>query len=1356
VNSFISKEYNMRYYAIVLIAVMAPAILAQSPSDRHYGEFVIGADFVRPSTPMPYPNRHGIPDITPAWPSFVRDAQTGLTEPLNSVVTDMPWERWLQLTDLGVEFAGTVLHRDAMTPPTENRPQRVLQAAAANHIDLGIVDYSLPDGIHAYAGLTRLHLQLESSYDMENTHSLLVTNDVFSNLYGGRYDLSRYPLQRGGENAVQYSGTNTTVMQGHLCRRTGLAADHQTNLKNGGEYYISLSLFYDPNIQIPGQGIPPDNTIIFRLRIYDGGTVINELVLRGTDFNGVNGYAEVLMGIRRFERNAGTFSITDLTPLTVNPNGDNRDLARIDLGLPETALYYELEYMPSGERWPVIDVDALVLSEGKAFALFNPADPRLHVEWLSLNRPIDILTDRIALLCQGTPSARIVFFPESDEVSGNIGSIKFVADALSVGGSIPFMYGSAQMGPNSYNYFLNAARACIQGMYRYPYLTFRDATTYAAEPEDAGYYDEHFPPSNPDPGWGIQNMINRYRDYAERRVQNNVFSDWMPAIQNGSYGFADGSPSGQPPTDTEWLREPTTREIRCAVNLALAYGAHGILYYNFSSVQGVDNSSQESEGVRGFLNADHTPRTMDRYGHNKWDSIRTFNHDYLREMGDTLYNLRWVAGYSVQNDNTVGALGNLVSCVMAEQQDIAIDPADETYVEVSEFTLIVSGADVGLHYLFVVNKRPREGDHRHITVKLRPYGAAQWKVTNVLTGDIWIVRGDENPDFITHEHGFTEYYEPGEAHLFRLEPMAGETIDFNPVVVPPPTCPMRSIYIEPAATLRLKSTDVVLFGPGHGLFCDGTLHASYTQFIPCDPEQQWRGVFARDGGTVNLEHVLVHNASVVAGSGGTANLDEGCEIWGVHCALWNIEGTLHSTATASYDVNNHLIHVGSSMSELKLDHAFGLPYLPTTAVSVFTNGDRVRIDECEFEGFWRSIYAFEGTVLGDVDTSIPVDGGNNSLRSSDCGLLALEHGWIMLGSTTSPSGGVIGLNEIIVSDPEGVLAETDAMSWILARYCWWEPADWSYIIPPLINVIGNVEYLPALQSDPIPFTGPGRASFAEIPVMNKSRTSMPPPAIRDQILSALAQGNHGTLRHIIGQFLRTPDAATADFGLLRLMHRSLRDIGARGGVDSLLTLCLARPDLDSKLLAADIAAADSLYIDALAVLNAYSFAGSPALLKRALIRKSLLYPRTRLGGYRDGLLALDSLRGMNDSLLLRFIDLYPLLYSRLSRPQSSSIPKWAVQALIDRALPTGIDVWPNYPNPFSDVTSFTFKLGEATHVRLAIYDAMGREVAVVTDADYDRGVHSAVLRAGALPSGLYFSRLTTDKGVTQRKMMLMR
>jgi hypothetical protein len=97
-----------------------------------------------------------------------------------------------------------------------------------------------------------------------------------------------------------------------------------------------------------------------------------------------------------------------------------------------------------------------------------------------------------------------------------------------------------------------------------------------------------------------------------------------------------------------------------------------------------------------------------------------------------------------------------------------------------------------------------------------------------------------------------------------------------------------------------------------------------------------------------------------------------------------------------------------------------------------------------------------------------------------------------------------------------------------------------------------------------------------------------------------------------------------------------------------------------------------------------------------------------------------------------------------------------MQSALDRVIPKGLEIGQNYPNPFQDVTSFTFKLGDATHVRLSVHDAMGREVAVITDADFKRGVHSAILQSAHLPSGLYFYRFISDKRVIQRKMVLIR
>jgi hypothetical protein len=63
------------------------------------------------------------------------------------------------------------------------------------------------------------------------------------------------------------------------------------------------------------------------------------------------------------------------------------------------------------------------------------------------------------------------------------------------------------------------------------------------------------------------------------------------------------------------------------------------------------------------------------------------------------------------------------------------------------------------------------------------------------------------------------------------------------------------------------------------------------------------------------------------------------------------------------------------------------------------------------------------------------------------------------------------------------------------------------------------------------------------------------------------------------------------------------------------------------------------------------------------------------------------------------------------------------------------------PNPSTGAPRFTFELPEATEVRLAVYDVLGREMATVIDAGLAAGAHTATPDA-ALPAGVYVARLT--------------
>ena len=80
----------------------------------------------------------------------------------------------------------------------------------------------------------------------------------------------------------------------------------------------------------------------------------------------------------------------------------------------------------------------------------------------------------------------------------------------------------------------------------------------------------------------------------------------------------------------------------------------------------------------------------------------------------------------------------------------------------------------------------------------------------------------------------------------------------------------------------------------------------------------------------------------------------------------------------------------------------------------------------------------------------------------------------------------------------------------------------------------------------------------------------------------------------------------------------------------------------------------------------------------------------------------------------------------------------------------------NYPNPFNPVTTIRFALPEAEAVRLAVYDALGREIAVLAAGVLPAGQHTATFDAGDHASGLYLYRLETATSTLTRTMVLLK
>ena len=78
------------------------------------------------------------------------------------------------------------------------------------------------------------------------------------------------------------------------------------------------------------------------------------------------------------------------------------------------------------------------------------------------------------------------------------------------------------------------------------------------------------------------------------------------------------------------------------------------------------------------------------------------------------------------------------------------------------------------------------------------------------------------------------------------------------------------------------------------------------------------------------------------------------------------------------------------------------------------------------------------------------------------------------------------------------------------------------------------------------------------------------------------------------------------------------------------------------------------------------------------------------------------------------------------------------------------------PNPFNPQTTISFTLPEAGYVNLTIYNTNGQEVAVLKDGRQPAGYHHAVWDARAMPSGVYFYRLTAGEYSEIKKCVLVK
>ncbi|MCB0724330.1 MAG: T9SS type A sorting domain-containing protein [Ignavibacteriae bacterium] len=80
----------------------------------------------------------------------------------------------------------------------------------------------------------------------------------------------------------------------------------------------------------------------------------------------------------------------------------------------------------------------------------------------------------------------------------------------------------------------------------------------------------------------------------------------------------------------------------------------------------------------------------------------------------------------------------------------------------------------------------------------------------------------------------------------------------------------------------------------------------------------------------------------------------------------------------------------------------------------------------------------------------------------------------------------------------------------------------------------------------------------------------------------------------------------------------------------------------------------------------------------------------------------------------------------------------------------------NYPNPFNPTTNLKFKIKSENIVKLSVFDAAGKEVAVLVNGKLNAGEYEYTLDGSKLSSGVYFYTLQTEGFVETKKMMLVK
>ena len=97
-----------------------------------------------------------------------------------------------------------------------------------------------------------------------------------------------------------------------------------------------------------------------------------------------------------------------------------------------------------------------------------------------------------------------------------------------------------------------------------------------------------------------------------------------------------------------------------------------------------------------------------------------------------------------------------------------------------------------------------------------------------------------------------------------------------------------------------------------------------------------------------------------------------------------------------------------------------------------------------------------------------------------------------------------------------------------------------------------------------------------------------------------------------------------------------------------------------------------------------------------------------------------------------------------------------ITSLVDTSPSFSFQLYQNFPNPFNESTTIKYTLPIRSHVKLVVFDLLGRTISTPVNELKSAGSYSVEFSASKLSSGIYYYRLQTDDFYQIKKLIYLK